>query len=47
MNLYSKPILEDLLLQLQRRFPDITFDKIPRYGTLDIQDVKKSPYFFN
>ncbi|KAF0685775.1 Aste57867_22383 [Aphanomyces stellatus] len=45
--LYSQPLLEDLLMQLQLRFPNQTFPPIPQLGQLDLKEVLKSPYFFN
>uniref|UniRef100_A0AAV1UA67 DNA-directed RNA polymerase n=1 Tax=Peronospora matthiolae TaxID=2874970 RepID=A0AAV1UA67_9STRA len=47
VNLYERPLLEDLLTELRLRFPDMTFDDVPRLGTLDLRSVLDSPYFFN
>lgn len=47
VKLYEQPILEDLLQQLQLRFPNAEFPPLPEYGDLDIKLVKDSKYFFN
>lgn len=47
VDLYSGPILEDLYESLQMRYPTIQFPPIPPRGTLKLEDVKKSKYFFN
>ena len=44
--LYSKPILEDLAEDFKIRFPIAEFPPVPKRGTLLIDEVKKSPYFF-
>lgn len=47
VELYSKPILEDLRESLVMRYPDVEFPPVPQRGTLDIQEVKDSSYFFH
>jgi len=47
VELYSLPLLEDLLQSLQVRFPDVNFPPVPARGTLDIKRVKESNYFFH
>lgn len=47
VDLYSRPILEDLLADLRIRFPHTPFPDIPQRGTLDLNEVRSSPYFFN
>ena len=47
VDLYSGPILEDLYESLKMRYPTIQFPPIPPRGTLKLEDVKKSKYFFN
>ena len=47
VELYKKPLLEDLHLGLRMRFPDLDFEAIPERGTLDIEKVKQSWYFFD
>nr|CCW03244.1 DNA-dependent RNA polymerase [Physcomitrium patens] len=47
VELYSYPILENLLLGFQRRYADLTFPPVPERGVLDIREVLKAPYFFN
>ncbi|CAN0414773.1 unnamed protein product [Pylaiella littoralis] len=47
VDLYSGPILENLHESLQMRYPTIEFPPIPERGTLVLDDVKSSKYFFN
>ena len=50
IELHSRPLLEELVEGLKRRFPDIdpaAFPPIPALGDLDIQQVKDAEYFFN
>lgn len=47
MELYSLPILESLLDSLELRFPDAEFPPVPKRGSLDLQSVKQSHYFFH
>jgi DNA-directed RNA polymerase len=47
VELYKYPVLEDLRDSLVMRFPDIKFPPIPERGSLDIDVVKNSRYFFH
>lgn len=47
VELYEQPLLDDLLQQLQLRFPNTKFKDIPKLGDLDLDVVRDSPYFFN
>lgn len=47
VDLYSGPILEDLHDSLQMRYPTIDFPPVPERGTLVLDSVKDSKYFFN
>eukprot|EP00163_Fabomonas_tropica_P011499 TRINITY_DN221_c1_g4_i1.p1 TRINITY_DN221_c1_g4~~TRINITY_DN221_c1_g4_i1.p1 ORF type:complete len:1432 (-),score=310.73 TRINITY_DN221_c1_g4_i1:156-4451(-) len=47
VNLYERPLLEDLLRQLQETFPTAEFPPIPPRGDLDLNEVKNSLYFFD
>ncbi|DBA05430.1 TPA: hypothetical protein N0F65_007592, partial [Lagenidium giganteum] len=47
VNLYEQPLLDELLEQLQLRFPNTKFKPIPQVGDLDLKVVLNSPYFFN
>lgn len=47
VELYSLPILETLSESLQNRHPYITFPPLPSRGDFDINEVKKSTYFFH
>ncbi|KAF5469416.1 hypothetical protein F2P56_013494 [Juglans regia] len=47
VELYSKPILENLLESFQTSYPALTFPRLPERGNFDLQSVLESPYFFN
>ncbi|CCI44962.1 unnamed protein product [Albugo candida] len=47
VRLYERPLLEDLLEQLELRFPTTKFRKIPKLGELQLRNVLQSEYFFN
>jgi len=47
VELYSKPVLEDLRESLIMRYPDVKFPPVPPRGTLDIEEVVDSSYFFH
>ncbi|RAL46781.1 hypothetical protein DM860_005060 [Cuscuta australis] len=47
VELYEKPILEDLLESFQQSFPTLSFPPLPERGDFDLKDVLGSPYFFN
>ncbi|KAL2634219.1 hypothetical protein R1flu_005698 [Riccia fluitans] len=47
VELYSQPILENLLNDFKRQFPKLEFPEVPRRGDLDLNDVLEAPYFFN
>ncbi len=47
IDLYSRPILEDLRASLVARYPDVAFPPIPARGSLRLEEVKDSPYFFD
>lgn len=47
VDLYRRPILEDLHASLQARYPDVAFPPVPARGTLRLEEVKDSPYFFD
>lgn len=47
VELYNMPILENLLESFQRRHPDLVFPPLPERGSFDLNEVEKSPYFFN
>lgn len=46
VDLYDQPLLEDLKRSWELRYPSLEFPDIPARGNLDIQEVKKAPYFF-
>eukprot|EP01035_Chromulina_nebulosa_P017423 gene17423-22974_t len=47
IELYEKPILEDLRDSLVIRYPEVQFPELPQRGTLDIKKTKHSKYFFH
>lgn len=47
VELYSQPVLENLLKSFQERFPTLVFPEVPARGDLDLKEVLRAPYFFN
>ena len=47
VELYEQPVLEGLHESLARRYPGITFPPVPKGGTLKIDCVRKSIFFFH
>ncbi|XP_031386659.1 DNA-directed RNA polymerase 3, chloroplastic isoform X2 [Punica granatum] len=47
VELYNRPILENLLESFETSYPALTFPPLPNRGDFDLQEVLKSPYFFN
>ncbi|VAI80753.1 unnamed protein product [Triticum turgidum subsp. durum] len=47
VELYSMPILENLLEEFQTLFPTVEFPPCPAQGNFDVREVLKSTYFFN
>jgi DNA-directed RNA polymerase len=46
VNLHSEPLLENLRDNFAQRYPHNKFPEIPKRGDFDLEEVKKSPYFF-
>lgn len=46
IDLYNRPLLEELKNSWAVRYPSITFPDIPAPGELDLNDVRSAPYFF-
>lgn len=46
VDLYSQPLLEELKETFELRYPDIIFPDLPQRGDLDLEEVKRAPYFF-
>ena len=46
VDLYNRPLLEELKRGWELRYPNLDFPAIPKRGDLDIEEVKKAPYFF-
>jgi DNA-directed RNA polymerase len=47
VNLYSKPLLQDLLNSFEMMYPELKFPELPKTGTLDLKSVLSSTYFFS
>ncbi|VFQ85465.1 unnamed protein product [Cuscuta campestris] len=47
VELYEKPILENVLENFQQSFPKLQFPPLPERGDFDLREVLDSPYFFN
>ncbi|KAJ0744625.1 putative DNA-directed RNA polymerase [Helianthus annuus] len=47
VELYRTPILENLLESFQTTYPGLEFPPLPPRGDFDLNEVLKSPYFFN
>ncbi|XP_042002629.1 DNA-directed RNA polymerase 3, chloroplastic-like [Salvia splendens] len=47
VELYSTPVLENLLKSFQTSHPTLTFPPLPERGDFDLEKVLESPYFFN
>uniref|UniRef100_A0A0D9WSQ2 DNA-directed RNA polymerase n=1 Tax=Leersia perrieri TaxID=77586 RepID=A0A0D9WSQ2_9ORYZ len=47
VELYSMPILENLLKDFQTSFPTLEFPPCPSQGDFDVREVLASTYFFN
>lgn len=46
IELYRRPLLEELKRTWELRYPDIVFPDLPETGDLDLNEVKKARYFF-
>lgn len=46
VDLYEQPLLEQLKSTWELRYPDIEFPDLPERGGLDLNEIKKSKYFF-
>lgn len=46
VELYQRPLLEDMLEGFCLRFPNVVFPPVPRRGELNLEEVKNSKYFF-
>lgn len=46
IDLYNRPILEDVKRKWELRYPSITFPDIPPQGDLDLNEVRNASYFF-
>lgn len=46
VELYSQPLLEELKESFELRYPDIEFPDLPEKGTLPLDEVKESKFFF-
>ena len=46
VDLHSRPLLEDLAAELGAAHPGVNLPPLPERGSLDLELVKQSPYFF-
>jgi len=46
IELYDRPLLEELKNVWEMRYPSINFPDVPAQGDLDLKDVRSAPYFF-
>jgi DNA-directed RNA polymerase len=46
VDLYSRPLLEELKKTWELQYPSLEFPDLPERGTLDLNEVKQAPYFF-
>ena len=47
IELHSRPLLDELLEELQQQFPGLNFPAVPPRGDLDLTRVRESEYFFS
>lgn len=47
VKLHDQPLLENLRSSFEIRYPHLTFPPVPNKGNLDLNEVKKSTYFFS
>ncbi|KAK4481656.1 hypothetical protein RD792_012563 [Penstemon davidsonii] len=47
VDLYNMPILENLLESFETSYPTLSFPSLPKRGDFNLEEVLKSPYFFN
>lgn len=47
VELHEQPILDELRESLKMQYPTLGVAPVPARGTLDLNTVKDSPYFFN
>ena len=47
VELYRKPILQDLERQFKEQYPLAKLPPLPEQGDLDIEEVNRAPYFFS
>jgi len=46
IDLYKRPLLEDLKTAWETRYPSLLFPDVPTQGNLDLNDVRSASYFF-
>jgi DNA-directed RNA polymerase len=47
VKLHDQPLLEKLRKSFEVRYPHLDFPPVPDKGSLDLNEVKKSTYFFS
>jgi DNA-directed RNA polymerase len=46
IELYNRPLLEELKNMWALRYPSVTFPDVPDRGDLNLDDVRSATYFF-
>ena len=47
VELHSEPLLQHLYEGFRRQYPEVVFKEPPRRGSLQLEEVRRSPYFFS
>ena len=47
VRLHSQPLLEELYINFQQRFPHVKFPPVPPRGKFDLEEVRNATYFFS
>ena len=47
VELHGEPLLEQLYESFRRHYPEVVFREPPRRGTLVLDEVRRSTYFFS
>jgi DNA-directed RNA polymerase, mitochondrial len=46
VDLYRQPLLEELKETWELRYPELELPDLPQRGDLDLEEVRRAPYFF-
>jgi DNA-directed RNA polymerase len=47
VELHREPLLEQLYDSFRRQYPEVVFREPPRRGSLRLEEVRRSTYFFS